>query len=388
MKKRVINFCSVFAVLFLCCVGCQTTVSAANAAETPADQFLYQYNSTYQGIELTKYLGKDVIVNIPVEIGGIPVTVIGVECFSKNKNLKELFMPNTVTVIRTKAFYECSELENISWSENLKNIGRQAFSYCNIKSVFMPDSLTFLGDEAFTDCQALEEVTCSNNLTELNGTFLRCRNLKIVQFPNSPQFTKIGRGAFSGCTIEKIEIPASVTEICEYAFSSSVADSNVMELIFPKDSKLKKIEDYAFKYCSFNKVTLPASLEEIGREVFSHTKELKKILFEKNAKIKEIPACAFAGCMLLEEVDIPENITKIDADLFYDSNHGIYNKVKKINIKGGKIKKIGETAFKGLAKNGKITVPKKYKKKYTKMFKKQKWYKKTMRIIPVKKIKF
>ncbi len=380
MKKRIINFCVVLAVLFTCCIACKITVSAANAAETPADQFLYKYNSTYQGIELIKYYGKEESVNIPAEIEGTPVMVIGVGCFSKNKNLKELFMPNTVTVIRTKAFYECSELENISWSENLKNIGRQAFSYCNIKSVFMPDSLTFLGDEAFTDCQALEEVTCSNNLTELNGTFLRCRNLKIVQFPNSPQFTKIGRGAFSGCTIEKIEIPASVTEICEYAFSSSVADSNVMELIFPKDSKLKKIEDYAFKYCSFNKVTLPASLEEIGREVFSHTKELKKILFEKNAKIKEIPACAFAGCMLLEEVDIPENITKIDADLFYDSNHGIYNKVKKINIKGGKIKKIAKMAFKGLAKNGKITVPKKYKKKYTKMFKKQKWYKKSMKI--------
>ena len=380
MKKRIINFCVVLAVLFTCCIACKITVSAANAAETPADQFLYKYNSTYQGIELIKYYGKEESVNIPAEIEGTPVTVIGVGCFSKNKNLKEFFMPNTVTVIRTKAFYECSELENISWSENLKNIGKQAFSYCNIKSVFMPDSLTFLGDEAFTDCQALEEVTCSNNLTELNGTFLRCRNLKIVQFPNSPQFTRIGRGAFSGCTIEKIEIPASVTEICEYAFSSSVADSNVMELIFPKDSKLKKIEDYAFKYCSFNKVTLPASLEEIGREVFSHTKELKKILFEKNAKIKEIPACAFAGCMLLEEVDIPENITKIDADLFYDSNHGIYNKVKKINIKGGKIKKIAKMAFKGLAKNGKITVPKKYKKKYTKMFKKQKWYKKSMKI--------
>ncbi len=380
MKKRIINFCVVLAVLFTCCIACKITVSAANAAETPADQFLYKYNSTYQGIELIKYYGKEESVNIPAEIEGTPVMVIGVGCFSKNKNLKELFMPNTVTVIRTKAFYECSELENISWSENLKNIGRQAFSYCNIKSVFMPDSLTFLGDEAFTDCQALEEVTCSNNLTELNGTFLRCRNLKIVQFPNSPQFTKIGRGAFSGCTIEKIEIPASVTEICEYAFSSSVADSNVMELIFPKDSKLKKIEDYAFKYCSFNKVTLPASLEEIGREVFSHTKELKKILFEKNAKIKEIPAYAFANCRFLEEVDIPENITKINTDQFYDFDHGIYNKVKKINIKGGKIKKIAKMAFKGLAKNGKITVPKKYKKKYTKMFKKQKWYKKSMKI--------
>ena len=380
MKKRIINFCVVLAVLFTCCIACKITVSAANAAETPADQFLYKYNSTYQGIELIKYYGKEESVNIPAEIEGTPVTVIGVGCFSKNKNLKELFMPNTVTVIRTKAFYECSELENISWSENLKNIGKQAFSYCNIKSVFMPDSLTFLGDEAFTDCQALEEVTCSNNLTELNGTFLRCRNLKIVQFPNSPQFTRIGRGAFSGCTIEKIEIPASVTEICAYAFSLNSVDSNVMELIFPKDSKLKKIEDHAFEYCSFNKVTLPASLEEIGREVFSHTAELKKILFEKNAKIKEIPAYAFANCIFLEEVDIPENITKINTDQFYDFDHGIYNKVKKINIKGGKIKKIGETAFKGLAKNGKITVPKKYKKKYTKMFKKQKWYKKSMKI--------
>ena len=128
MEKRIFNFFSVlvFTLIFTCCIGCQTTVSAANAAETPANQFLYQYSSTYQGVELTKYLGKEAVVHIPVEIGGTPVTAIGDECFCENKNLKELIMPDTVVSIGEQAFYHCYTLENITLSKNLESIGKWA----------------------------------------------------------------------------------------------------------------------------------------------------------------------------------------------------------------------------------------------------------------------
>ena len=380
MKKRIFNVFTILAVAFTCCIGCQTEVSAANAAETPVNQFLYQYNSTYQGVELTKYLGKESVVNIPMEIGGTPVTAIGDECFCQIKNLKELTIPDTVVSIGKQAFDDCTDLENITWSDNLKSIGKRAFASCKIKSVNMPDSLTFLGEEAFGWCESLEEVICSKRLTELNGTFRSCINLKTLYIPPSPQLTKIGDYTFEFCPLIKIEIPASVTEIGKEAFSESLN-----KLTFSKNSRLKKIGSYAFRYCGFERIILPASLEEMGDEIFTRCNNLEKIFFEKNAKIKKIPSFAFAGCGSLNEVDIPENVTVIGFDLFLDTDEG-YNSIEKINIKGGKIKKISKDAFNGLMKKGTITVPKQYKKKYTKMFKKQKWYKKTMKIKAVKKI--
>ena len=373
MKKRIFSFFTALAVAFTCCIGCQTTVSAANAAETPENQFLYQYNGIYQGVELTKYLGKEAVVNIPMEIGGTPVTAIGDECFCPNKNLKELTMPDTVVSIGKQAFYDCPELENITWSENLKSIGKWAFVRCKIKSVNMPDSLTFLGEDAFGWCESLEEVICSKRLTELNGTFKDCLNLKTIYFPPSSHLTKIGAETFSNCPLEKIELPATVTEIGSEAFLGSLK-----KITFPKNSQLKKIGDYAFRYCHFEKITLPASLEKMEGWIFDNCNRLNKISFEKNAKIKKIPAWAFAGCHA-GEVEIPENVTTIGFDLFLDSDEG-YRRIRKINIKGGKIKKIAKGAFNGFMRNGTITVPKQYKKKYTKMFKKQKWYKKTMKI--------
>ena len=382
MKKRIFNFFIILAVLFACCVNCQTKVFAANVEETSADQFLYQYNSTYQGIELKKYLGKVALVNIPAEIYGVPVTAIGDECFCENKNLQALTMPDTVVSIGEQAFYHCYELENISLSKNLKSIGKWAFVSCKIKSVDMPDSLTFLGEAAFGWCESLEKVICSNGLTELNGTFSSCLNLKTIYISSTSQLTKIGNDTFSYCPIGTITIPASVTEIGNDAFSGSLD-----QLTFPKDSNLKKIGDGAFSYCNFEKVILPASLEEMGTRVFYNCDKLKKISFEKNAKIKKIPSLAFAACIKLKEVDIPENVTEIGDILFIDRHEDNgYGAIKKINIKGGKIKKIAKKAFKGLVKKGTITVPNKYKKKYTKMFKKQKWYKKTMKIKAVKKI--
>ena len=382
MRKRIFRFCIALAIAFTCCIGCQNKVSAADAVgtETPEDQFTYRYSSAYQGIELTKYLGKDTVVHIPSEIGGVPVTAVGEKCFYKT-GMTDLTMPDTVTSVGKEAFAYCNALGNITWSENLKSIGESAFMGCGIQSFYMPDSLTAIGAGAFQECNALEEVVCSKGLTELNGTFFACYNLKTVRFPAAAQIARIGNNTFEGCPLKKFHLPASVVEIGESAFKGSLE-----RITFPKDSRLERIGDYAFEGCGFWKVILPASLKEIGRYPFENCEELEQISFAKNARIERLPDGCFGSCYLLREVDIPENVTDIGANLFMDRKKKYYTKVNEIHIKGGKIKRIAPTAWKGFVKKGTITVPKKYKKKYTEMFQKRKWYKKTMKIKAVKKI--
>lgn len=68
----------------------------------------------------------------------------------------------------------------------------------------------------------------------------------------------------------------------------------------------------------------------------------RKISFAKNAKIKKIPDHCFSDCYNLEEIDISANVTTIGKELFLFYQHDKYysDTVKKINIMGGRIKKI------------------------------------------------
>jgi DNA-directed RNA polymerase subunit RPC12/RpoP len=75
------------------------------------------------------------------------------------------------------------------------------------------------------------------------------------------------------------------------------------------------------------------------------------------------PNCA-KGCKKLTKVVLGDNITNIGKNAFNGCS-----KLKTINIKSTKLKKVGAGAFKGINKNASIKVPKAKKKAYTKLLK-------------------
>lgn len=75
------------------------------------------------------------------------------------------------------------------------------------------------------------------------------------------------------------------------------------------------------------------------------------------------PKCA-KGCKKLTKVVLGDNITNIGKNAFNGCS-----KLKTINIKSTKLKKVGAGAFKGINKNASIKVPKAKKKAYTKLLK-------------------
>lgn len=286
-KKRILSAFLALLLVLTCCMGFVTEVSAASTKKSGG--FLYCYSESYQGIELLEYTKKKAeAVNVPAEIDGTPVKVIGEDCFD------------------------------------------------------------------------------------------RCRKLKSIKLPS--QLMIIGEFAFSGCeSLTKLTIPASVTVIEDFAFASC---EELKKITIPRNSNLKRIGSQAFEYCKKLKtITLPASIETLEPCAFASS-YFKKISFAKDAKIKKIPEHCFSDCPNLEEIDIPQNVTAIGKEIFLFYRHEEYysDKVMKINIMGGKIKKLGKNALKGLNPKATIAVPEKYKTKYKKLFKKQSWYQSTMKI--------
>ena len=71
---------------------------------------------------------------------GKKVVAISADAF-KETDIISLKIPSTVEKIGNSAFYGCSNLENVTFSENLKIIGEEAFYNCKLKTLILPDSI-------------------------------------------------------------------------------------------------------------------------------------------------------------------------------------------------------------------------------------------------------
>ena len=132
---------------------------------------------------------------------------------------KNTIIPNSVTSIGERTFYNCSGLTSVTIPNSVTSIGEDAFYNCSgLTSVTIPNSVTSIGEDAFYNCSGLTSVTIPNSVTSIeSGTFRDCSGLTSVTIPNS--VTSIGHSAFNGCSgLTSVTIPNSVTSIGTGAF--------------------------------------------------------------------------------------------------------------------------------------------------------------------------
>ena len=98
--------------------------------------------------------------------------------------------------------------------------------------VVVPEGVTSIGKKAFWECAVLTRITLPESVTEIeNAAFYRCENLTEITLPTSVQ--QIGQWAFNGCAgLTRISLPES-TAIGNGAFLDcrSLADENGMVII-------------------------------------------------------------------------------------------------------------------------------------------------------------
>ncbi len=157
-------------------------------------------------------------------------------------SVKHVIIDNGVTEIGERAFYDFTNLEDVSIPDTVKKIGEQAFDHCSaLSEIKIPSTVEEIGDEAFYSCESLKK--CSLG-----------------------RIKKIGIRAFSYClSLPEIEIPSTVEEIGTYAFDHCISLVQCRIL-----GRLKKMGNRVFCDCQslvkFD-VSNSASIEKIGRNV-------------------------------------------------------------------------------------------------------------------------
>ena len=210
---------------------------------------------------------------IPTTLGNCTVTGLGNYSFAAQSddgspcnqlcsNILSVTIPQGVTSIGKRAFYDCKNLTTLVLGEDIKTIGNYAFECCtSLTGVTIPQSVTSIGYSAFEGCTAL--------------------NPLIINGP-----TLIGKHAFTGCT-------------------------SLTSLTLCPD--IQTIGDYAFDDTSLETVTLPKNLTSIGEYAFAYCSELESITIPE--KVKTINPKTFADCSKLEYIILPAGLTTFDDSL-------------------------------------------------------------------------
>lgn len=265
------------------------------------------------------------------------VTDIGHYAFYLHYNVTDVTIPSTVTAINDYAFGYCVSLEEVTLPSGLKAISEGAFSFCtSLSEMKIPANVINIGNFAFTECYSIEafEVASGNNnyssdsrgvLFDKDKTVLMSAPAGLMESYDIPNtVTKIDSFAFTNSLgLEKLTIPASVEEIGLGAIlgTASLAEMTASEnnQYFSTDNNVLLNKEKTELYCAAGGITGSYTIPDSVGVIYPY---------------------AFATCMELTEVIIPEGVTEIGEAAFTTSGIAAVTIPKSVTV-------IGDGAFSG-----------------------------------------
>lgn len=275
---------------------------------------------------LVGYVGSENNLVLPNDI-----TEIYQGAFTNQYNLKTVVLPNSLTKIGARPFYNCSAIEYNAIG-NAKYLGNEQNPYLylakvtddKIESFTVPNGCRFIAHSAFYDCSALTSVEISSSVLEIGaGAFMGCSSLSSIKLPNG--LKTIGANAFMDCyKLLSIEIPESVESVGELAFSACyrlvevVNRSNCITASNVEGEGLYRFP-FAFNIVNGNEIFVSKlSIDNNGFVVFTdgNNKILVSYVGNKTeiilpSDITAINKYAFLGLSSIVSVEIPKSVTEI-----------------------------------------------------------------------------
>jgi len=289
-------------------------------------------------------------------IGGvtIPETVeyIFRDAFSGSP-LRSVTIPKSVLYIRPNAFYNCTDLETVTFAEGsqLKTIGGLAFSECSNLSTIgtIPASVEFIGlfqneydgtwmfENPFSGPITAINVDVANPFYESHDGILYLSGL--LKLDDGGYYYEIN---FNDPEISILHVPGALSGAVTLPSTLREYDANELRhesnggYFDPQDNltsiavapgspyyssqggilyDLDKTEIMAVPRGIQGTVTIPNTVTTIYSGVFSSC-ALTAVTFEAGIDLQYIPSSAFFGCANLSSISIPSTVATIGSNAF------------------------------------------------------------------------
>lgn len=217
--------------------------------------------------------------------------VIADGVFDDYENLKHVEFPDSLERIGNNSFRSCKSLEEISIPEGVKSIGGFAFAYSGLKKVDLPDTVVDIDDYAFMECIHLSEINLPKNIENI-GHWCFSNTDYLLDMESDEYGCKYVGDILLGYTgkgAKRIKIRDGTRLIAAGAFE----DSEFIEGVY-----------------------IPNSVEIMGGDVFYNCFALKEVFFQEGSRLSELKPVTFGQCISLEEIELPENLKKIQDHVF------------------------------------------------------------------------
>ena len=193
-----------------------------------------------------------------------------------------------MTSIGSRAFYDCTSLNDITIPEGVTAIGSGVFSKCSsLTSINIPESVTLIGDRAFYWCSSLTDINIPEGVTTIGSeAFFGCSSLPSITVPKS--VTSIGSRAFSGCSSLTGVYISDLNAWCGINFGDECANPLYLARNLYLNGQLVEA------------LEIPESVSVIPAGLFRNAKCLKRVAIPRS--LAGVAANAFENCTNITEV--------------------------------------------------------------------------------------
>ncbi|MBR0411637.1 MAG: leucine-rich repeat protein [Eubacterium sp.] len=290
--------------------------------------------------EYIKAVSQEDLENYSGKINLAPYSITDITGINYAKKASEVVLPQNLSAIKGKAFYEMTKLKRVIMPETVTTIGDSAFEKCEkLESIVSyndnPDAAEAVSDQvlhlekvsqigisAFASCQSVKNVSffiSANPESEFilnSNAFKSCTSLESVDLPKAT----LGTGVFASCrSMTSIIFDDSYTKIPDNTLTNIEPDQG-LEIHFP--TGLKEIGFYACDGSNIKSMNLSecSKLKKIGDYAFQHTTIASALDLSSNTELTTICQHAFASATFAQgDVRLPDSVTSMGISVFFDT---------------------------------------------------------------------
>ena len=272
---------------------------------------------------------SEIIRRIVVEEG---VTGLSENAFCGLRRVREIILPQSVTIIRDHAFSNtairsiripaaaaeidggafigCGKLADIRLDENNRHfkldgnlllsrdgtVLTRYFDRADETSFTVPESVRSIGDRCFGGASYLKELTVPEGVLQIGDeAFVYCGELTAITLPDTAEH--LGNAMFQFCEkLTDVRLPSGLAELPDLGCFHFCKSLEKVEL----PAALKVIPDSAFFCSGLRELTVPEGTEQIGWAAFYNCEALEKLSIP--ASVTRIESGAFLDCAALREI--------------------------------------------------------------------------------------